>query len=216
MMDRRTDALTANHVKLVMQTIGKFHAISFAMKDQEPEKLKELTSDLNEILLRTAQPEMVDFFKMLGKTLINAVDKDLADKVEKALANDPLAVAVDCVSGMNAEPYAVICHGDCWSNNTMFKHNEQKTPIEVSLIDWQISRYASPVTDLLYYLFSCTTKELRDNHYDEFLRIYHESLSNHLKRFVITVYFQEKLKNLIFFFADWVQIQRNFFHMKHF
>lgn len=43
-------------------------------------------------------------------------------------------------------------------------------------------RYASPVCDLMYYIFSCTTKELRDSHYDELMDVYYKSLSNFVTR----------------------------------
>lgn len=51
-------------------------------------------------------------------------------------------------------------------------------------LDWQVSRYASPVTDLVYYIFICTTKSLRDKYYDEMIKIYHDSLSEMIARFV--------------------------------
>lgn len=43
-------------------------------------------------------------------------------------------------------------------------------------------RYCSPVCDLVYYIFCCTTKELRDKHYEDFLNVYHSTLTEFLKR----------------------------------
>lgn len=51
-------------------------------------------------------------------------------------------------------------------------------PHRIGLIDFQIARFASPILDLAYFLFSSTTKELRDGHLDEVLRIYHSTLSD--------------------------------------
>lgn len=55
-------------------------------------------------------------------------------------------------------------------------------PIDIRFLDFQIMRYASPVCDLMYYIFSCTTKSLRDKHYRDFIDTYYESLSRFIER----------------------------------
>lgn len=40
----------------------------------------------------------------------------------------------------------------------------------------------SPVLDLVHFIFSCTDEDLRANHYDDLLKIYHESLRELLDR----------------------------------
>lgn len=49
-------------------------------------------------------------------------------------------------------------------------------------VDWQISRYSSPVFDLLYNLFSSTDKKLRDKHFSDLLRLYYSSLSDFIRK----------------------------------
>lgn len=56
-------------------------------------------------------------------------------------------------------------------------------PKEVCLVDWQLMRYASPILDVVYYIFCCTTKEFREVHYQESLEIYYNSLQSYLKRY---------------------------------
>lgn len=51
----------------------------------------------------------------------------------------------------------------------------------ISLIDWQLSRYCSPVMDLLY-LFGITDKALRDKHYERLLQTYYGALSKMIRR----------------------------------
>lgn len=46
----------------------------------------------------------------------------------------------------------------------------------IRLLDWQICRIGSPALDIAYFLCSSTDKALRDQHYDELLRVYHCSL----------------------------------------
>jgi Ecdysteroid kinase-like family len=60
-------------------------------------------------------------------------------------------------------------------------------PVDIRLLDFQIIRYSSPVLDLSYCIFGSTTKELRDKHYFEFLDVYHQTLSEHITRQVLSV-----------------------------
>lgn len=53
---------------------------------------------------------------------------------------------------------------------------------DIKLLDFQIMRYSSPICDLAYYIFGCTTKELRDKHYKEFMDVYYSTLSQFIKR----------------------------------
>lgn len=186
MIDRHNEIISAEHVNLVMKSIGKLHAISFALRDQQPEKFREIVSPLTDIFTN----EGSELFKVLLDKMKSCVlgcvssDKDsfFLERLNKLYVNSNFEIAVQCVNGALAEPYAVICHGDCWTNNTMFKYDENQKPTEVCLVDWQSLLYCSPITDLVFYIFLCTTKEMRDLHYDSFLKTYHDSLSSHLKR----------------------------------
>jgi len=50
------------------------------------------------------------------------------------------------------------------------------------MIDWQLSRYCSPVLDLVYFIFTCTDSETRLQHYENCIQIYHKALSTFLER----------------------------------
>lgn len=49
-----------------------------------------------------------------------------------------------------------------------------------------MSRYASPVTDILYYYACCTVKEFRQKYFGKLLRVYHDSLTAALKRLAMS------------------------------
>lgn len=57
----------------------------------------------------------------------------------------------------------------------MYQYKRGK-PDKIVLLDWQVSRYCSPVLDLVYFFFTCTDSEMREKHYDELLNLYHHSL----------------------------------------
>lgn len=186
MVNHREGWINFDHISLMMKALGKFHAISFAMKDQKPEKFKQLCSSIQEqfwaFIESKFHKHFINMVNRLTNILVEEKRFDLLAKFKKASGDDPSATLQKLLSAAAAEPYAVICHGDPSINNSMFINDEQGNPIEITLFDWQFSRYASPVLDLILYLFGSTSKELRDEHYEEFLKIYHQSLSEMLTR----------------------------------
>lgn len=48
-------------------------------------------------------------------------------------------------------------------------------------LDWQLSRYGSPVCDLFYYLFSATDQSFRQKYFNDLLLLYHSTLSDNIK-----------------------------------
>lgn len=53
-------------------------------------------------------------------------------------------------------------------------------------IDFQLSRLASPICDLSYYLYTCADKAVLQN-FDFLLQVYHASLSDFLEEFGVCV-----------------------------
>lgn len=188
-IDRRAEEVTPEHVRLVMQSLGKFHAISLALKDQQPDRFKELAASLDEVFIRDDDPHLRECFTKQAELAIDAVsgadDAHLLNKVKQFYEKEAIDIGVECLNLKLTGSASVITHGDCNQNNTMFRYDNNGKPIEVSLLDWQTVREASPIIDIVYFMFCCTTKELRDAHYNELLKIYHDSLSTHIERYTI-------------------------------
>ncbi|XP_055545395.1 uncharacterized protein LOC129730242 [Wyeomyia smithii] len=176
------------HTCLVVEELGKLHAVSFALKDQKPElfeQFKKLCDPLGRIIENEPRQAMKKMMNGSCERAISTLDKD--DELSRAKMQLIRGVVTDLYKSdtmaSEAEPYAVLGHGDCWVNNTMFCYAEDnKTPTEVSLFDWQLCRYVSPVLDLVYFIFISTDEELRAEHYEELLLAYYKSLSHHLMR----------------------------------
>ncbi|XP_052890998.1 uncharacterized oxidoreductase dhs-27-like [Anopheles moucheti] len=174
------------HARLLMITLGRLHALSFAMKDQQPEEFahcREFTDPMEKMLNLDATKGFEKMMAGLSRRAIDTLEKHdnfRREKIEQ-IQNRVMEEITACVDGKAAEPYAIIGHGDCWSNNMMFQYQEDnQTPKTIKLIDWQLSRYGSPVLDLVYFIFNCTDEELRSHSYQRLLSIYYNSLSEHL------------------------------------
>lgn len=58
-----------------------------------------------------------------------------------------------------------------------FFFSQNGEPSNTVLLDWQILRYVSPALDIVHFLFVCTDSDLRAKHFDDLLKIYHNSLT---------------------------------------
>ncbi|XP_058452119.1 uncharacterized protein LOC131430888 [Malaya genurostris] len=171
------------HTKLLMVQLGRLHALSFALKDQRPdvfEKFK-VPDPMTEAFQKN--PPFIDMMCMTLDRALTTLEpnEEIARqkllKLKSTMFND----MVNLTDANPVERYAVVGHGDCWSNNMMFSY-EKGVPTEVILLDWQICRYVSPTLDILYFLFCCTDGEFRAAHYDEMIRIYYASLRTLLEK----------------------------------
>lgn len=112
------------HSKLLMQSLGRFHAISFALKDQRPEVFEKFKT-LDDFMSKTAMDE--NFIKMMVQNLERAVstldesDIKRRNKILKLTENIG-QILKDSSNPEFAEPYAIVTHGDCWSNNFMYQY----------------------------------------------------------------------------------------------
>lgn len=187
-IDRHTQEVTVDHVRLVMKCLGKFHALSFALKDQQPDKFNEFVAKIPEIFIRKDNTMITDYLQKQMEYVFNVLadkkDAHLLQKMKKMFEKSVVDVATSCFDVEATRTGSVISHGDAWQNNIMFKYDSNGKPVDVSLLDWQIARHCSPILDIVYFMFCCTTKELRDAHYHSFLKDYYDSLSAHIRRYI--------------------------------
>ncbi|XP_058129466.1 uncharacterized protein LOC131271907 [Anopheles coustani] len=171
------------HARLVMDQLGRLHAVSLALKRDRPQELaqfKEL-----EPFKELAGADS-SFVVMLRKMTLDAMDtlepQETLERTKLQSMHDNMMQNIELFSdGAQAEPFTVVAHGDCWVNNFMFQY-VNGTPKNIMLLDWQCLRYVSPVIDLVYFIFCCTDEEFRRCHYDEMMSIYYHSMATLLEK----------------------------------
>lgn len=98
------------------------------MKKQSTEKFQKFVQQMPEVLICESDEYKHEFFEDLKSRMLSSLiaNKDTAiiTKLERLFIESHLKIASRCIDGAAAEPYAVICHGDCWNNNILFKNDE--------------------------------------------------------------------------------------------
>lgn len=121
--DRHIPMNTA-HIKLVLDNYAKFHATSFAMKDQNKEEFDRLTTDYDcfqKLFLVQEQLKQMFEFRFAQMTeLLKELDQDLYKMFLKVFERGLLPMCADMINADVKE--SVINHADCWNNNFMFKY----------------------------------------------------------------------------------------------
>lgn len=70
---------------------------------------------------------------------------------------------------------SVISHGDCWIMNFLIRRGPGASALK--MIDFQLARHASLALDISFLIYSCTSQQLREEHYEKsLLKAYHESV----------------------------------------
>ncbi|KAJ8926074.1 hypothetical protein NQ315_009930 [Exocentrus adspersus] len=175
--------LDGEQYEMIMKVYGRFHALSFAYKALHPEEYAGLQLGLRNAFWDLLQR---DFFKRGNVEThriclqgLSGVDDAVTEKYSRypERCNDLLRESLDCRT-----EYTVILHGDCWSNNVMFKYEESGALADLRLLDFQMSKEGSPCCDLSYTIYSGASKPILQN-LDSYLHVYHDSLSSTLKAF---------------------------------
>lgn len=118
--------IESNHLFLTVGQLARMHAISFAIKDQQPEVYDELRkiTDLRRIFVEyDVWREFVEssFDRAIAVLLderhiewLRAIKQNVRDLIATLLADDA------------SDPFGVIGHGDMWLTNILFHHDSKK------------------------------------------------------------------------------------------
>ncbi|XP_063994412.1 uncharacterized protein LOC135171764 isoform X2 [Diachasmimorpha longicaudata] len=173
-VDRRFGCDLA-HAKLVVKTIARFHALGMATKEKNP--------DFFEILKRQAQPPdiaNVEVWQVLCQQRIDDITDNPELKEYHEASRQALSQSIiDNWKIPIPEPWSTITHADLWTNNIMFRNNNEGAPEDIKLVDFQLSMFASPMRDLTFFLTAGLDLDTTD-HIDELIDLYYDTLIGRL------------------------------------
>lgn len=139
----RLETLDLDHCKVVMQTLGRFHAKSVIFEERNKTNLLNFCRE-KKIVIRSYDGPPPSVFTIGVKCalsvldLLSELDSLTRDKF-KALVNE-----IQCKLHKMLVPSAnnrnVQLHGDLWTNNLMFKYSGDGKPLQCCFLDFQNTR----------------------------------------------------------------------------
>ncbi|KAF4518071.1 hypothetical protein B566_EDAN009614 [Ephemera danica] len=171
--------ITIAHVRLAVRSLAKLHAASLGADWHEilPQLEKDAFYD-SDLAKKMIRPAVASGSLCLAMAMKKFMDPVTSRKhADWLLQGDNLFNEISKFSRFVPGQLNVLCHGDFHANNMMFRHDEQGNPMEVKLVDLQMFRYAPPTRDLLYFLYSSTSHEFRQQYEHEVLKTYVEAFN---------------------------------------
>jgi hypothetical protein len=116
--------LTRNHINLVVKEYGKLHAISVALKEQQPEQFQEVIDGYVDIWTKFVETsDISSVFEKLVKEIYDLLKSEMSEQdSQKWLSFQRQVRFVMTDLAQNVDGLKVVTHGDCWNNNFMYQH----------------------------------------------------------------------------------------------
>ncbi|XP_017872280.1 PREDICTED: uncharacterized protein LOC108619950 [Drosophila arizonae] len=164
---------------LTMRTLGRFHGVALAFKALDADNFEKAASALEETYYGEHTREWYSGFLQVAENVaLDAVTKTLPNTKYETLATNFLQPQLfdDMINLVSTRSkLSVFGHGDCWTPNFLTRYGQDGAPQEIIIIDFQLARCASLALDISFFIYSCTSQQLREEHYDDLLRAYLES-----------------------------------------
>ncbi|CAB3244334.1 unnamed protein product [Arctia plantaginis] len=155
--------------------LTKLHALSFAYSEYHPEEYKKVVND-HKFVLEMEAEFVSGFFDASIAKAIDSVEEKFKDKL-KVFFERFVKKFPDLFKGVKP----VLIHGDYRPSNLMHR-NANETAVDVMIVDLQTLQGASPVVDLLYFIFTGSDEEFRAEYYDKLIDHYYTELEAAMKR----------------------------------
>ncbi|CRL06030.1 CLUMA_CG019012, isoform A [Clunio marinus] len=174
-MADRFKGLDFNHVKLSLEKLALMHASSMIIQEREPNTFVRSTTGFFSRENNDGVPIIYSLFDAFCEEMSKCeVYAYYFEKIRKMrtnlIENGRKAFDVD------NNDINVMMHGDFWTNNIMFRYDKNGLPIDAKILDYQFTAYGSPVLDLLYFIMSSTTEELREHKMETMMQFYYHQL----------------------------------------
>ena len=172
--------LSLLQLKTAVRNLAHLHAVSYAYNHTHDFMAKyprfsphPLMNSLMGIFIQVILEGIMDIFLKDREDEFPGMLKTLVSNKDKLVSK-----VVDILSVSGKEQILCLCHGDYWTNNFMFKYDEEGVVEDFVMIDWGNVGWRNPIIDLLYVIHTSTLHDLRRDHLREVQELYHDTFTS--------------------------------------
>lgn len=174
--------------KTVIKALANFQATTVALRKKKP---GVFSSKVQPYLSEWVAPEFPEPLNVEPILKENPNTAHLAMRTQTAISKKRIKKI--------REPWACVTHNDLWVNNVMVRESNGVIQ-DIKFVDFQVIDYASPVVDLIFFLFSSVPNSVLRYHLDKLLQYYYKEFVNTLSLYKVNTKefsfesFQEELR----------------------
>ncbi|XP_059046707.1 uncharacterized protein LOC131842187 [Achroia grisella] len=173
-----------------IETLAKFHALSFVFEKESPEEHEKICKELV-YQMGGEEDSTKKVWERMVESSIQVLNDEHKGRVMKFMEKHTSMESF--MKYYRPLGKSVLIHGDYRPSNLLYK--KQDDSLQVIPVDYQTLRAGSPVSDLIYFIFVGSDQKFRENHYQQLVEHYYQQLCLALARFQIDpadVYPREK------------------------
>ncbi|ENN74586.1 hypothetical protein HUJ04_004707 [Dendroctonus ponderosae] len=159
--------------KTVLRALANFQATTVALRKKKPDVFSSKVQPYLAEWTAPAFPEPLNVEPILKENPNTAY---LAIKAQNAISKKRIKKI--------REPWACVTHNDLWVNNVMVRESNGMIH-DIKFVDFQVIDYASPVCDLIFFLFSSVPNSVLRYHFDKLLQYYYKEFINTLSLYKV-------------------------------
>lgn len=165
--------LDLDQIQASLILLAKYHALGckyLQTLNKDDPRMSLIQSYQPILIIKPREYSFQTFFELLKPYVKDDLYEKILNMKNQILA-EPVLAKYPAENSMT-----VIIHADYRTSNILFKKNDAGTEIQVKLIDWQYSKEANPVLDLIYFFVTSVPIEIFKANDNKFKNLYLKTL----------------------------------------